>query len=699
MDDELGPFAEDFNREVRSRADANDCELVEALTECMCEAMVEYGELDDFNLCSWLDKRIGARVDAYCFDDDYEVISLVVSIWKDWDGSNATAGRTTNSEIDQFAKRARSFLDRSRVGKLPSDRIDDGHPAYDLALVLAEAGDGLRQVRIIVISDGRAPLREGTVADVNGLTLSVVIWDIQRLYNRQKTGEREGIRIDFRDYGGAIPCVCQRSANGFYTTYLAFVSGEILADLYERHKTRLLEMNVRVFLSQRVQVNKGMRDTILNEPSMFAAYNNGITVYAENIETCEDEAGSLELRVVEDFQIVNGGQTTASLFHTRRSSKADLSAVAVQMKVMVIHEAAKPTGLPDSVRLSDQLVPLIGRYSNTQNRVQMSDLHANDPPHPELHSISLKLPAPDPTGGTRESYWFYEKSRGSWDERRRLDAKTASQRKHYDLKYPRGQRFDKGLFAKAWYSHHQKPHIVSLGPQKCFAEFNTYLLKEELKLAADAPGYWPEYFRRTVGLLVLWKRLEREVKAKIRQGLYRSHAQPLVAYTVALFSWTTDRKLDIQQLWKRQAAPDFLVAHLLDLCDVVHEHILDLPPSISIVQEWCKKENCWEQLQKRDVQKTPAKVSSLLATKKGGALPAKSAGEAAVEFCVSKGPGPWMALSSYLKQRDLMGAKQRSQAFNVGKALQQDRSPSARLAVPARQIWENAALMYGWSDD
>ena len=700
MDEELSQYIEDFNREVRSRADANDYEVEEAFTEVFGDALVEYGEIDDYQPASWLDKNIGARVDAYHFDDDMETISIVINIWKDWNGYDISDGRLTNSEIDATAKRAINFLNRALSGKLPAERIDEGHPAYDLAQTISELKDELTKARVIVISDGKAPPREGMIYEEGPIEASLVVWDIQRLFNRQKTGEREGITIDFNDYGGPVPCVTQKSENGYYTTYLAFVSGEMLADLYEHHKTRLLEMNVRVFLSQRVKVNQGIRDTIRNEPSMFGAYNNGITVYAEDLHTVELDNGSMALSVVEDFQIVNGGQTTASLYHTRKTHKADLSDTFVQMKVMVIHESAKPESMDKASRLSDELVPRIGRFSNTQNKIQMSDLHANDPPHPELHSISQKLPAPDPTGGTRETYWWYEKSRGSWDENRRLKGKTVAQRRHYDAQYPRSQRFDKGLFSKVWYSFHQRPHTVSLGPQKCFAEFNSNLLKEEVEIAKEAPGYWTEYFKRTVGLLLIWKALDKRIHQRIRAGMYHGFKQNRLAYTLALLSKETKGKLDLVYFWQKQSVPEPVMEYLLCLSDVVHDHITDLPTGVSLVPEWCKKEDCWKVLKDKKIHCSPPPlIKELTQTKRKGAKPRKSEGDEAIEWCVTRGSQAWMDLSSFLKQRNLMGGKQRSQAFNMGRTVGNDRTPSDKLSIPCKKIWEDATTMYDWSPD
>lgn len=696
MDRSLAEFVEDFHRAVLALADADDTEREEAFTGIMCDYLVDFGETDNYQLCTWVNKNLGSRIDAYHPDDDMETMSLYVNVWKNWNGTEVSDGKVSNRDVDAAVKRVAAFASRALLGKLPGDRIDSTHPAFDLSLLLQELKGGLTKIRIIVITDGVVPQREGYTLDICGIESDVIVWDINRVFNLKRSGARDGIKIDFADYGGAVPCVSSKSANGYYTSYLAFVSGKMLADLYEDHKTRLLEMNVRVFLSQRGTVNKEIRDTIRNEPEMFGAYNNGITVYADSLETTVLDNGSFALSIVNDFQIVNGGQTTASLYHTRNTYKSDLEDVFVQMKIMVIHESAKPKDMPESMRLSDILVPRIGKYSNSQNRVQTSDLNANDAPHPALHNLSLKLAAPDSTGGTRESYWFYEKARGSWDERRRLDAKTTAQRKLFDAKYPRAQRFEKGLFSKVWYSHHEKPHIVSLGPQKCFAHFNSNLLSEEVKVSADTPDYWAGYFKRTVGLLIVWGRLEKEVKRRIREHTYQSYAQNIVSYTLALFSNMTSQKLDLERIWNEQDIPDELLHFLLTISEVVHHHIIDLPSGVTHVPEWCKNVECWNSLLQQPTIALPDQVKSLLSAEKKGAMPKRSEEDAAVDFCVSKGGTAWKALSKFLKERDLMGGKQRSQAFNMGRAIENDKTPSVKLATPCRKIWENAELMYNW---
>ena len=95
----------------------------------------------------------------------------------------------------------------------------------------------------------------------------------------------------------------------------------------------------------------------------------------------------------------------------------------------------------------------------------------------------------------------------------------------------------------------------------------------------------------------------------------------------------------------------------------------------------------------------PSEIKDLTRSNRKGAKPRTSAGEEAIEWCKSKGGEAWKGLSSFLKQRNLMGGKQRSQAYNIGKAIEGGRTPSGKLSIPCKKIWEDASMMYDWSPD
>jgi hypothetical protein len=172
-----------------------------------------------------------------------------------------------------------------------------------------------------------------------GLDLRYSIWDLEKL-SRLRVGERELIELDFEnDYGGPISCLQTADATGEYRTFLAYLPARLLARIYGEHGQRLLERNVRAFLQARGKVNRGLQTTLKSEPHRFLAYNNGLCCTAADIRVKTGRDGHAWLQWARDFQIVNGGQTTASLFHTKRKDKAQLKDIFVQMKLSVIDSA------------------------------------------------------------------------------------------------------------------------------------------------------------------------------------------------------------------------------------------------------------------------------------------------------------------------------------------------------------------------
>ena len=108
-----------------------------------------------------------------------------------------------------------------------------------------------------------------------------------------------------------------------YETYLVILPGELIYQLYEEFGARLFEFNVRSFLQAKGKVNKGLRDTLRNEPERFLAYNNGITATADEIEAGLF-MGEMTISRVRGLQIVNGAQTTASIHRAKKADKIDI---------------------------------------------------------------------------------------------------------------------------------------------------------------------------------------------------------------------------------------------------------------------------------------------------------------------------------------------------------------------------------------
>ena len=124
----------------------------------------------------------------------------------------------------------------------------------------------------------------------------------------------------------------------------------------------------------------------------------------------------------------------------------------------------------------DGMVPLISRYANTQNRIQLADFSVNDPFHRALERLYRTVWAPARSGGERQSKWFYERARGQYREQRA----SAPSRAYFDSVYPASSRggeisqyFDRLQLARYENDWEQPPHIASRGGQASLREFTS----------------------------------------------------------------------------------------------------------------------------------------------------------------------------------------------------------------------------------
>jgi hypothetical protein len=115
------------------------------------------------------------------------------------------------------------------------------------------------------------------------------------------------------------------------------------------------------------------------------------------------------------------------------------------------------------------------------------------------------------------------------------------------------------------------------------------------------------------------------------------------------------------------------------------------------VREYSKKEDCWEALKKTPPPELPNLSSSFVSKKSNRNYDPSIASETeAINFCIKKGGLAWKTLSSWLKDHDFMPGKPRSQAFNMGRIIENGKKePSGALSKPCKKIWEDAEKL-GW---
>ena len=592
----LEEFAAEFRQDVLRSADAGGVWQQDAFFELFCEHLAEAGEFDSADRSHYQGTR-GIRVDGYGGDprDASGVLTLIIS---DFDGSAAPPTLTGTAMKAAFT-RLSNFL-RKAMNPTWRNALEETAPGFGLAELIARRWSEVKKVRLFLLSNRALSERvdgHGS-GELDGRPVTHSVWDIRRLHRFATSGqEREDLEIDFQtEFGGALPLLRAHAAEGGdCESYLAVIPGSVLGSIYDRWGTRLLEQNVRVFLQARGKVNKGIRETIEEEPEMFFAYNNGITATAEDVGVSERQ-GELLLTRAKNFQIVNGGQTTASL-HIAHTAGKDLSGLFVQMKLSKIAHSR-----------SSEVVPLISEYANTQNRVNAADFFANHPFHVDMEKFSRRLLAPSPEGTFGETKWFYERARGQFvDARVRL---SRAERKKFDLEHPRHQLIRKTDLAKYMKVWDQQPHVVSLGAQKNFASFAEDIAKV---WKASAVRFGEAYFREAVAKAIVFKRTERIVSAQTwYEGGYRAN---IVAYAIAKVAYDVSKKgraVDFEQIWRDQALSRAMEATLAQAGETAYEVLMKPPEGMRNVTEWAKKQACWDRVRSSSVPLPPAFVEELL---------------------------------------------------------------------------------------
>jgi len=578
---ELKEFAEDFSQTVLGRASTNGNYAEDAFFEVFCEYLMEVGEIDSADRALYRsDSTLGIRVDGYGGDplENSGILSLIVADYN----PPGEIDSLNRAEMERILKQPVRFLQNSLNSEWRKS-LEESSPGFGLASLLATRWKFIKSIRIILISNRELRLRvDGMPADeVQGVPVTFNVWDITRLQKLVESGQnREEMEIDLKnEFGGSVSILAAHSSVGYQESYLAVLPGEMLAKIYGRWGARLLEQNVRVFLQARGKVNKGIRETLTKNPDMFFSYNNGITCTAESISITEANGNPL-LSKIGNFQIVNGGQTTASIYAAYLDD-IDISDVYVQMKLCVVQTSE-----------NEKIVPKISEFANTQNLVQAADFFSNHPFHVRIEEFSRRIFAPSAEGTFRQSKWFYERARGQYaDAKARL---TKAERKKFEEENPKSQlikKTDLGKYLNVW---EEKPERVHFGAQKNFSHFAKDIGRRWEK---NSNAFSEDFFREAVAKAIVFKATEKLVSSQPwYEGGYRAN---IVAYSISKLANMVakrDRAVDFSLIWRHQDIGKGITLALTAIAEEVLGVLRNTPSTISNVTEWAKKQACWEEI-------------------------------------------------------------------------------------------------------
>jgi hypothetical protein len=577
LEEEYFNLAEDIT--IGSAADGTP--KVEEFFKIFAELAAENGDCPDLSYSPVLSGS-GYRVDGYAFEipEDAEGASGDLYIGVCAYFQDDTLPTVNAKNIEKSVSEVERFLKFAISGKTLNELEESSHD-YRLAMLLRSYMSKIARVRVLVFTNAHLKIRKKVfeTSQIGDLTIHTNVFDLER-YAKISTTGADPVEIDLLgDFSGDIPCI-KASGNSFgYESYLFAIPGPVLADIFAAYGNRLLEQNVRTYLQAKTGVNKGILKTISEEPSMFFAYNNGLTATASLVKTANRADGSLAISYIKDFQIVNGGQTTASILYARDGLRYDLSEVFAQVKLSVVEETKL-----------EEIVPKISQYANTQNKVSLADLASNSPVQIRIERLSKEVVVPQKAGALYASKWFYERARGQYKSL--FSYKTQSQRRMLEIEFPKSQLIEKTDLAKFELAFDGRPHHVSEGAQKCFHRYITTTLKTSSE-SMEINDVW---FKCAVAKGILFRRLDKEVALSDWYKNDKGLKAQTVAYTIAACAHAfreAGQQIDLIRIWRDQEVPTALLDWMLDQAQTVHR-ILNNPPGIvKNPTEFCKKEFCW----------------------------------------------------------------------------------------------------------
>ncbi len=574
----LEQFANDLHQEVQVKAgdDTQPQMREDAFAELVLELLNEHNESDGAEVCYHSTGSRGrlpaAKMNAWSLSGDGATLDLFVVLYH---GTGLPETVSRSEVVDHF-KLLRGFLRRAREGF--HVELEESHEAFEAARRIHESSESLTTVRLFFLTDGVVRSLDIEHEQLAGLEVRYVLWDLEKL-SRLRVGHRETISLDFvHDYGGAIPCLQMADCTGEYRTFLAYFPAPLLARIYGEHGQRLLERNVRAFLQARGKINRGLQQTLREEPHRFLAYNNGLCCTAAEVKLQSAGDGHARLERVSDFQIVNGGQTTASIFHALKKERVDISHVVVQVKLTVLSDPQKVS----------EIVPLISRYANSQNKVNGADLSATGRFHLQLEALSRTVWTPPMSGMDRGSHWYYERARGSYlDDKARQG--TPARQREWTSNNPPERKFTKTDLAKYEHAWLGLPHIVCRGAEKNFLAF-AERLEDDGEPTVDL-----DYFKRTIAKAILFRTTEKLFSSLDLEG-YRANS---VAYAVGWVCHRSSHRIDLDRIWTDHRVPALTQESLKAACREAYRHITQTSGNVG---EWSKKSDCWDQFREVEIQ-------------------------------------------------------------------------------------------------
>lgn len=578
MDQKLLDFYQEFNDEVKQfMLDHEKANMTSAFKEVFLSYLTEneVTALADTTFIEYKKDSDNMRLDGYSYSEYFHSLTLLVCDFH----IKPEPSMMWKKDIDKYVRKAVKFLKTCDTDYFEElEPTSDGYEAYiSIKSILSE----LETVNIIFATNGVAKNYVPDDMKFRKMPIKFDVFDIEKLYHLVLSGDVEYKPLIIRlknKYHQELPMIQVMSQNDIYDCYVGIIPGQLLAEIYKDEGQDLIQKNVRSYLQATGKVNKGIKASLIREPEMFMAYNNGISTIADSIEIDEKKSGNgiVSIKEITGWQIVNGGQTTASIYNAYQN-KQPLNAVNVQVKLSVIKNSEK----------SAEIASNISKYANSQNKINMSDFNANDDYHIKMEQISRRTFIPVEKGKETEQ-WFYERARGQYMVELNRQP-TAKAKNDFKIRVPKKRCVSKTVAAKCIMAYMGYPFYVSKGLESNFVLFSDMVKKGEIPQPTQA------IYIDMIAKVILFQQIDKIV-AGLNFGGYKAQID---YYVMALIGEYHDDIFDASYIWKKQMISSEMIFVIEDLALKVWNHFQNPIVRGINISQWCKKEDCWKLLQSR----------------------------------------------------------------------------------------------------
>ena len=535
---------------------------------------------EDIFICDEEFPFFNSNIDGYYFDEDANVYNLILSLYN-------------NKNNDSSYLSNESYLHEvNKIIQLISMITNKEFLKFDESSITFDICDGISknikdsEIIVTILSNYHISntCKKNDIEKISGMNVSFNTYDLEDLKEKFIQLTKETNVLDFSSkFNSCVPALKISSTIDF-DVYMCSFKGAWLAQLYKEDGQRLLEPNVRSYLKRTQKTNAGILETVKTYPDYFVSYNNGLSSIASNIELDSyDNSNFVSIKKIHNFQIVNGGQTTATLAECAKDKlNKELDEVIVPVKLTVIKNIVN----------APMLISNISVFSNTQTAIKKSDPPSNLQYYIDLKNVSNNVILVNEKG--KNYICYFERTAGEYDTELRRNNSTVS----FKIKNPKEKKFNKIQLAIAINCWQQLPYIVNNGREKNFMAFNYTIKNQILKIDTD-------YFKKAYSTIILFREIDKLCK---KQKL--SYKSNVVTYTLSYLSYLSNKSIDLLKIFDNQCLDDNLIEIINDILPHIHLKLCNAPANCPEVRMWARKEKLWDEIKSLGLEYNFVNLSS-----------------------------------------------------------------------------------------